>query len=60
MNNVNKYFLNQLLKGCNVMMYKAEVDAIKEYLEKEKPEFANRVVARKQSEKDKYVLCRIV
>lgn len=59
-NNVNKYFLNQLLKGCSVQMYNAEVDAIKEYLKNEKPEFVNRVVAKKQSEKSKFVLCRII
>ena len=57
--NVNNYLLNQLLKGCNVQMYKAEVDAIKKHLEQTNPNLVERIVAKKQSDKSKYLLCRI-
>lgn len=58
-NEVNKYFLNQLLNGCNVQMYEAEVKAIKQHLAETKPHLADKVHAKKQDD-SKFVLCRIL
>ena len=55
----NMYFLKQLMKGCSVQMYEAEIEEIKKYIKKENPELIHRVRAIKQSD-SKYLLCRIV
>lgn len=57
-NVVNKYFLNQLLNGCNVQMYEAEVKAIKKHLSETKPYLAQRISTKKVDD-SKFVLCRI-